>query len=305
MVARLDAMVARLTETLAERDARIAERDVRIGELERLLEESRRAGKRQAAPFRKGEPVDDPKRSGRRAGGLHGRHGHRLPPPDPDRDLDALLPSACPHCGGEVVHDRDADQFHTDLPILGPPTVTRFGVQVGHCRRCGKRVQGRHGEQTSDALGAAGAQIGPNVKAWTAWLHYSLGVPFAKISQFFAQRFGLPVTAGALCQSSQSTSTALVPVDTEIRQRVNHAPSVAMDETGWRVNGRSAWVWIATTPDATIYTVDPAAVSMTPPHSSMPTTTAHWFMTAGSSTTSSTRRPIKHVWPICVDGPTN
>ena len=257
MVARLDAMVARLTEALADRDDRIAERDARIGELERLLEESRRAGKRQAAPFRKGEPVDDPNRSGRRSGGLHGRHGHRLPPVEADRDLDASLPPACPRCGGEVEHDRDADQFQTDLPILGPPTVTRFRVQVGHCRQCGRRVQGRHRDQTSDALGAAGAQIGPNVKAWTAWLHYSLGVPFAKISRFFAQRFGLPVTAGALCQSSQSTSTALVPVHTEIRERINHAPSVVMDETGWRVNGRSAWVWIATTPDVTIYTVAP------------------------------------------------
>ena len=251
MVARLVATVARLTEALAERDAR-------IGELERLLEESRRAGKRQAAPFRKGEPADEPKRSGRRSGGLHGRHGHRLPPAEANRNLDALLPPACPHCGGMLEHDRDAEQFQTDLPMLGPPTVTRFWVQVGHCRRCGKRVQGRHREQTSDALGAAGAQIGPNVKAWTAWLHYSLGVPFAKIAQFFSQRFGLPVTAGALCQSSQSTSTALVPVHNEIRERVNNAPSVAMDETGWRVNGTSAWVWIATTPAVTIYTVAPS-----------------------------------------------
>ena len=117
MMARLDATVARLTEALAERDAR-------IGELERLLEESRRAGKRQAAPFRKGDPVDDPKRSGRRSGEMHGRHGHRLPPVDADRNLDALLPPACPHCGGEVEHDRDADQFQTDLPVLGPPAVT-------------------------------------------------------------------------------------------------------------------------------------------------------------------------------------
>jgi transposase len=128
MVARLEATVVRLTEALAERGDRIAERDARIGELERLLEESRRAGKRQAAPFRKGEPVDDPKRSGRRSGGMHGRHGHRLAPVGADRHLDALLPPACPRCGGELEHDRDADQFETDLPILGPPTVTRFRV---------------------------------------------------------------------------------------------------------------------------------------------------------------------------------
>ena len=30
-----------------------------------------------------------------------------------------------------------------------------------------------------------------------------------------------------------------------------------MDETGWRVNAHTAWVWIATTTDVTMYTVAP------------------------------------------------
>ena len=248
-VATAEAAVGRLTDTLAGRDARIVE-------LERLLEESRRSGKRQAAPFRKNSRVEEPKTPGRKGGQAHGRHGHRQPPPAPARTLDAPCPAACPHCGGTVDHLRDADQFQTDIPPLPPPATTRFKVGIGTCRSCGRRVQGRHPEQTSNALGAAGAQVGPNVKGWAAWMHYSLGVPFAKISRFFNDRFGLPVTAGALCQSAQTTgSTALVPVNTQIRDRVNTSPMVVMDETGWRVNAESAWVWIATTPEVTYYTV--------------------------------------------------
>jgi hypothetical protein len=37
------------------------------------LEEARRRGKRQAAPFSKGPPVEEPKPPGRRSGKLHGR----------------------------------------------------------------------------------------------------------------------------------------------------------------------------------------------------------------------------------------
>ena len=256
-MAELQVAVARLTEALAVRDASIVARDARIVELERLLEESRRSGKRQAAPFRKGDPVADPKTPGRKRGGLHGRHAHRLPPPDRDRTLDAPLPGCCPHCGGGVVHERDADQFQTDLPVLPPPATTRFRVQIGRCTSCGRRVQGRHGEQTSDALGAAGSQVGPHAKAWAAWMHYSLGIPFAKIARFFTNRFGLNVTAGALCQAGQTTSTALVPVTDQIRERINTSAMVVMDETGWRINAQSAWVWIATTGDVTAYTVAP------------------------------------------------
>jgi transposase len=234
----------------------VAERDREITELRRLLEEARRSGKRQAAPFRRrDEPIDEPGRPGRKSGEAHGRHGHRMAPPDPDRTLDARLPECCPHCGGEIAHERDADQFQTDLPALPPPSTTRFKVAVGRCKKCGRRVQGRHGEQTSDALGAAGAQIGPNAKAWAAWLHYSLGVPFAKIARFFAERFGLSVTAGAICQAAQSASTDLEPVTMEIHRRVNASPVVAADETGWRIGGAPAWVWVATTDQVTYYNV--------------------------------------------------
>jgi transposase len=252
----LESVVARLERAVAERDEMVAERDRRIAELERLLEDARRSGKRQAAPFRRrDEPADEPGRPGRRSGGEHGRHGHRMAPAAADRTVEAPLPGCCPDCGGEIEHVRDAEQFQTDLPALPPPSTTRFTVAVGRCKNCGRRVQGRHEEQTSDALGAAGAQIGPNAKAWAAWLHYSLGVPFAKIARFFAERLGLEVTAGAICQSAQSTSTDLVPVTTEIRRRVNTSPVVAADETGWRIGGAPAWVWVATTDQVTYYNV--------------------------------------------------
>ena len=157
-----------------------------------------------------------------------------MAPPDPERTLDAPLPQCCPHCGGEVGHVRDADQYQTDLPAL--PPAAEHPVQ-GRCRsvsvlRQAKRVQGRHPDQNSDAHGAAGAQIGPNAKAWAAWLHYSLGVPFAKMSRLFAERLGGTVTAGALCQAAQSTSTDLVALNAEIRARLNASAVVAADETG-------------------------------------------------------------------------
>ncbi|MGH9093424.1 MAG: IS66 family transposase [Acidimicrobiales bacterium] len=254
-VSRQEATIAKLQSTVTSLNETLAERDARVAELEDLLEESRRSGKRQAAPFRHGDPTENPKRPGRKTGAAHGRHGHRLPPPEPDRSLEAALPDACPHCGGQIDHVRDAEQFQTDLPALPPPATTRFNVAIGRCRTCGRRVQGRHPEQTSDALGAAGAQVGPNAKSWAAWLHYSLGVPFAKISRLFAERLGLSVTAGAICQSAQSTSTDLVPVSADIRAGINAAPVVVMDETGWRVNAEPWWTWVATTPGLTYYDV--------------------------------------------------
>ena len=224
----------------------------RVSELEKQLEESRRAGKRQAAPFSKGEPKAKPARPGRRSGKGHGRHGHRMAPTSrPDRTLDAALPPCCPDCGGKLAHERYADQYQIELPERRA-TVTRFRVAVGRCGACGKRVQGRHPEQTSDALGAAATGLGPNARGLAIWLHYVMGLSFAKTAAVLS-RFGVPVTAGALASGAQSTGVALEPVHDEIIARVNDAPVVTADETGWRVGGHKAHLWVACSDQATAY----------------------------------------------------
>jgi transposase len=126
------------------------------------LEEALRAGKRQAAPFRKGPPKPNPRTPGRKSGEAHGPHGHRpAPPPDQVAERhEATVPDDCPHCHGPLVETAVVEQFQTDIPRR--PVIRRFRIPVGHCRDCGRRTQGRHPLQTSDAVGAAASQIGPD-----------------------------------------------------------------------------------------------------------------------------------------------
>lgn len=261
--------IARLMHALAEREASIADRDARIAELERSLSESRRSGKRQAAPFSKGDPKEEPARPGRRSGEAHGRHGHRLPPSaEPDKTVDVEMPGCCPDCGGEFDLERTADQYEAELPEV-KPFVTRYRVPVGRCRSCGKRVQGRHPNQASDALGAAGSSVGPRAKAFAAWLHYGLGLSFAKSSALLA-RLGITAGPSAICQAAASTSKDLVPVSKGIVAKVNSSKAIVADETGWHVGGDSALLWVATSAEATCYWVadgrgyDEAAIVIDP-----------------------------------------
>jgi transposase len=255
LLGELQAAVVRLETQLAELNDALEARDARITELEKLLDESRRSGKRQAAPFSKGEPADEPKTPGRKPGKRHGRHGHRMAPAGPfDRELAAPLPECCPDCGGRVSFEREDEQFQTELPERRP-TVTRFVIGIGRCTKCQRRIQGRHLEQTSDALGAASSGLGPHAKSLGTWLHYALGLSFAKSAQVLG-RLGVPVTAGALSSGAQRTGTALVPLHQEIVAKVNASSMVVPDETGWRVGGEKAWLWVVTSKEATAYNVD-------------------------------------------------
>jgi hypothetical protein len=143
-----------------------------LAKLERELEEARRAAKRQTAPFSRGEPSGRPRRAGRRFGGEHGRHGHREPPGEVDEELDASLADRCA-CGGEILEERIEYRYQDELPE--PRRLRRrFAVHIGKCRCCGRRHQGQHPFQTSDALGAAACMLGPRAMALAAELNKGL-----------------------------------------------------------------------------------------------------------------------------------
>jgi transposase len=221
------------------------------------LDQAQRQSKRQAAPFSKGPPKLQPKRPGRKAGTAHGRHGHRLPP-DPaivDEVLEVPLPQACPRCGGPVRETEVATQYQTEIPRR--PIIRRFNVHVGCCCGCGRRIQGRHPLQTSDALGAAASQIGPDAQAAVVLLNKTFGLSHIKIAGVFHASFGISLTRGASVQIVLRAAHRLEPADQEIRQEIRSASCITPDETGWRVAGQPAWLHAWVTERATGYAIDP------------------------------------------------
>src|SRR5512132_1793118 len=189
---------------LTRRQAR--QSDELRAEVDRLkaeLEQARRAEKRQAAPFSKGPPKPHPKRPGRQPG--HSPSHRPAPPPEQvDRTIEVPLPTTCPECRAPLddapvtVHD----QYQIDLPEP-KPVITRFRVPVARCPACFRRVQGRHPEQTSDALGAAAVPFGPRLLGFAADLKHRVGTPFRKCAAVLATLTGLVVSAAALVRGSQ------------------------------------------------------------------------------------------------------
>src|SRR5512132_3165331 len=252
---RLEAERERLrveNERLRAERERLQEVNERLrGEVEAL----RRVAKRQAAPFSKGDPTPNPKRSGRTPGAAYGTRAHRRPPEHVDQVVTVGLPACCPGCGGELALERVATQHVEELPPT-LPLVTRFEVQVGRCRVCGRRVQPRHPAQGSDALGAAGAQLGPRAVALAAWLSKGLGVPAGKIAALLGQ-LGIAITPAGVVQAVRRAGRRAQPTYQALAAGVRASPVVAPDETGWRVGGARAWLWAFVGAQVTVYRIAP------------------------------------------------
>jgi transposase len=227
-------------------------------EVERLkseLEQSRRAGKRQAAPFSKGPPTEHPKRPGRQPGHAP---SHRPPPPPEqvDRTIAVALPTECPECHAPLddVPVTLHDQYQIDLPEP-EPIATRFRVPVVRCPACFRRVQGRHHEQTSDALGAAAVQFGPRLLGFAADLKHRVGASYRKCASILLTVTGLVVSAASLVRSSQRLGRLAWPSYEALVEAARHSAVQHVDETGWKIGGRSAWLWVFADAHATLYRI--------------------------------------------------
>jgi transposase len=221
------------------------------------LDEALRAGKRQAAPFAKRQPSAQPKKPGRKPGKDYGPKAHRLPPTPEQIDEvhEAPLPVVCPDCGSPLDETHIAQQYQVEIPRK--PIHRQFNIHVGQCRQCRRRVQGRHPLQTSNALGAAAAQLGPDAQAAVVELNKQAGLSHGKVSQCLDHLFGIPLSRGGSVHTVLRAAARCEPAYEVIRQSVGQADWVVPDETGWRVGGHPAWLHTLVGPEATAYVIDP------------------------------------------------
>jgi transposase len=254
--ARLRQEVAELKRANERLESRVQELERRVQELLRALEEAQRAGKRQAAPFSRRAPKAHPAKPGRKAGARYGCRSRRPIPPAIDQTLEAELPGCCPHCGGELEETRIEKQYQTEIP---QPKVERieFHIHVGRCKHCGRRVQGRHPRQTSDAVGSAASQLGARAVALATELNKGLGLSYGKTAALLNTAFGLQVSRGGLAQAFARMARKAEPTYQELVQQIRGSPSVTPDETGWKVGGRLWWMWAFSSDQLTVYSIQP------------------------------------------------
>ena len=218
------------------------------------VEELKRAGKRQAAPFARRKLVERPKRPGRKAG--QGKFSRREQPErrQVDRTKKAKL-HGCPECGGRLKNIHQHEQYVTDIPKTIQLVTTRYVTYSGFCAGCHKRVRSRHPEQTSQAAGAAGVMVGPRAKALAADAKHRLGCSYGKVSELLNDAFGMQVSRSGWCQADQRLGETARPVYEELIEAMAHSSVVHADETGWRIGTLSAWLWVFTNQEATVYAI--------------------------------------------------
>ena len=264
-IRRIKELAQELRRALEQRDRALQDKQRLEGENARLREEierlqkeleaSQRAARRQAAPFSRGQRNSHPKSPGRKPGARYGRHQRRPVPQRVDEEIPVPVPAQCPACAGPLTLERIDPQYQEE--IVRHTWVRRFDIPICRCTQCGKRVQGRHPLQTSDAIGAAAVQVGPEAVTLAVLMNKLQGLPHAAAAAILKQGFGLTMSRSAICRAIQRTARKAEATWHALRDAARRSALAHMDETGWKVEAQLHWLWAVVTEQITFCEILP------------------------------------------------
>jgi hypothetical protein len=192
------------------------------------------------APQRRGKP-----------GAKAGHVGTRRPmPPQIDRQEEHRL-EVCPDCGGQLQRckrkrTRTVEDILADLRT----EVTEHTIHRDYCPACRKHVE----PAVPDAL--PNATVGHNLVALTGWLHYGIGVTTQQVLDLVGIHLHTRLSAGGLISIWHRLGGVLLPWYDQIADAARHSAVLWADETGWRTNGLTCWLWCFASKDACYYMID-------------------------------------------------
>jgi transposase len=245
-----------LIALVAAQAAEVAALKARIAELERRLGlNSSNSGKPPSSDGLKKPPRTRSSRepSGKRPGGQKGHKGETLEQVAvPDKVVDHVPPS-CAACGSamtlEMTVGHSARQVF-DLPKPAPLIVTEHRAHDCQCPSCGAHTRAAFPDGVN-----APVQYGPRIAAFVVYLlHYQL-LPEDRLAEAMADLFGVKLVAATIARMSRSCAARLQNFVATVRDRVAAAAVKHMDETGFRVGGKTQWLHIASTALLTFYRV--------------------------------------------------
>src|SRR4051794_15738912 len=198
--------------------------------------------------------------SGKPPGGQTGHKGETLRQVDAPGDTVEHYPDACSACGsalsGVMSTGYGARQVF-DRPEPLPLVVTEHRAHTCRCGHCGRLTRAAFPDGVT-----APVQYGPRITAIVVYLlHYQL-LPEDRLAEAMADLFGVRLVAATIARMSRACAGRAQGFADTVGALVKAAAVKHLDETGFRIGGRTQWLHIACTVWLTFYRISPRRGSL-------------------------------------------
>ncbi len=192
-------------------------------------------------------------RSGKKSGGQVGHKGDTLRPVDKPDIVERHEAQACGHChealtAAMAIGVETRQVFDLPEPRL---EVTEHQASVYRCPHCREVTKAAF-----PAAVTAHVQYGPRLRAAAVYLNVQQLIPEDRVCEVMADLFAAPrMCPASLVSWAAKTAQALGGVMEHIARGVATAAVRHLDETGFRIGGKTCWLHNASTAAMTHYRV--------------------------------------------------
>jgi hypothetical protein len=239
-----------ITLALLAAGQRIAEQDARITELEGNGRGTHPSPSTPSGMVPVYAKPNAPKRH-KKPGAKEGHPGHRRKAPTRIDKRETHRLKRCPCCGGPLQRcERKRTRTIEDIPEEIQPVVTEHTIHRDYCPKCKKDVE----PVVADAM--PGATLGNHVIALTSWFHYGLGITIDQVVDILGYHLQTKLTPGGLIDAWRRLAEVLNAWYQQIGEQAKKSTHLHADETGWRVNGVTYWLWCFANTRVCYYMID-------------------------------------------------
>jgi len=249
---RFDDVVAehkQCPKLLAEQQAAIETLRIQVAELQTMV-----FGKKRKPPT--GTPAEDILVEAPKLPRTKSSYRRPVPPADAiTTERPVPLPETC-DCGGSFKTITTHNRYEEDIPLpdltsdYRPHLVTRYVIERGICRACGKAT-------SNQDLGGQAVRLGPNVRLLICHLVTVVGLSYAQVTNLLLGLYGIAVSDGEIASTLANAHQAWLPAYEKLKADIRAAPTRHYDETPWAIQDQDnyghAWVMSASDSPNTVF----------------------------------------------------
>jgi transposase len=157
----------------------------------------------------------------------------------------------CKDCGKDLVDVKSDQEERRQVFDIPKPRVevTEYRSEQKICS-CGVVTKGLFPEHV-----AAPVQYGPRTRAMSVYFNHQQLIPEDRVADIFADIFSLPLAAATVASYGNAASNKLQPWLMTLYQWLATHSLKHLDETGFRIAGKTLWLHVICNASATFYRI--------------------------------------------------
>lgn len=257
-----DQLIQKLLERILVLEKLVEQQAQKIAELERRLNKNSHNSSKPPSSdgLSKFPRTNSLRQKGKnKSGGQPGHKGETLKQVQTPDKIERHLLIECPVCTASLT-TVDAlgllkrQVFDIPLPKI---EVTEHQAEIKVCSCCNKRVIAAFPYGVN-----APVQYGRVIQSWAVYFQQQQFIPEERLQETLSDLFNVNLATATLNGFSESVYDKLADFDSEILSKIKMASVKHLDETGFRVSGKTQWLQVASTTMLTYYHISPKRKSL-------------------------------------------